>query len=249
MSDQLHFQATSSFDSPPLQLGQVHLWWVSLDISEQQEKQFSEELNDRQRQKVERLQGAELKKFYIAGRGYLNQLLKHYVCKSSDSINSTESINSIALDFGEQGKPFLRNNPNDLCFNFTDTCGYGLFAFALSSELGIDLENSERQGNFKRIVERRFAPQEQYLQDKPMPDFLRCWTRKEAFGKAVGTGLNYPLREHVMCEDLSSNECALESEGFYGQQISIKIDSNDFIACVFSHGQKAKELRGFQLIL
>jgi len=118
----------------------------------------------------------------------------------------------------------------------------------LKSELGVDVESTERQGQFDRVIERRFAPQEQYLRGASTIDFLRCWTRKEAYGKAIAKGLNYPLREHVMCSDLAEEECVLSQEGFYGQQFSINNEGHDFIACLFSEGTKAKKLHAFHLI-
>jgi len=240
MSEQLHFHSTSNIDSLPLQQGQVHLWLVSLSIDEQKQVEFESVLNERQQQKMQRLKGDDRKRFYIAGRGYLNQLLQHYTGKK----NSQSAMN---LEFGEYGKPSLQANSTDLRFNFTDTCGYGLFAFSLSNEVGVDFECASREGKFDRIVERRFAPEEQYLRDLSMVDFLRCWTRKEAFGKAVGTGLNYPLREYVMCDDLSQHDCVLEKEGYYGQQFSLFVNKEKFIACLFSEGIEAKELSSFYL--
>ena len=250
MSDTLNFKDTTLMQSPPLLEGQVHLWWVSLSIDEQQKVKFAAELNEHQQQKMQRLQGDDKKKFYIAGRGYLNRLLRHYIgSKNGNRVGNNEHDNvSISLRFGQHGKPALQHNPHDLKFNFTDTGGYGLFAFALKSELGIDIENKERQGQFDRIVQRRFAPEEQYLCDLTMVDFLRCWTRKEAYGKAIGRGLNYPLREHVLCPDLSEQECLLEQEGFYGQQFSIENEDQNYIACLFSKGKEAKKLNAFQLI-
>ena len=248
MTDRLNFKKTSLIQSPALQEGQVHLWWVSLSISEQQQAEFTAELNEHQQQKVQRLQGEDKKKFYIAGRAYLNRLLRHYVDSGAGINRASDEKASIALEFGQHGKPALQHNLNGLQFNFTDTCGYGLFAFALNNELGVDLENQARQGQFDRVIQRRFSPEEQYLRDLSMVEFLRCWTRKEAYGKAIGKGLNYPLREHIMCSDISSNECLLEQEGFYGQQIVISDSDSTFIACLFSEGQKAKELHAFRLV-
>ena len=238
MFDSLHFQETNLINSPQLQEDQVHLWWMSLSITKKLQEEFVAGLNGHQRQKLDRIKDVHRRQFYVAGRGYLNQLLMHYVGNDS----------GIELQFGQHGKPSLKNNSKELRFNFTDTCGYGLFAFAWSSELGVDLENTQREGKFERIVQRRFAPEEQYLSSGTMSDFLHCWTRKEAFGKAKGVGLNYPLREHLLCEDMTQNECLLEQEGFYGQQFSIEVEKDKFVACLFSEGQTAKELIGFRLL-
>ncbi len=248
MFDQLIFQKKSSIESEPLLPGQVHLWWVSLAITDQQQQNFQTLLSEHQQKKLQRLPDVEKRRFYIAGRGYLRQLLEHY-CSEGQNIE---------LQFGEHGKPSLKNNDQQLCFNFTDTCGYGLFAFSLSSELGIDVESAQRKGKFERVVQRRFSPEEQYLSDANTEQFLRCWTRKEAYGKAIGVGLNYPLREHVMCADLALSDFRLENQRWFGQQFSIqqemKSSSNNgagvenYIACLFSEGDSAKALKSFYLV-
>lgn len=240
MFDSLNFQERLSIDSEPLRFGQVHLWWISLEITEQQEQEFRAVLSDQQEQKMNRLQNAQRRRHYIAGRGYLYQLLSHYC--SPDQV--------IALQFNKHGKPSLINNEGNVRFNFTDTCGYGLFAFSLGDEIGVDVENCQRKGNFERIVQRRFSPEEQYLSHASMEQFLCCWTRKEAYGKATGTGLNYPLREHVMCADLSQPEFMLEDQQWYGQQFAIHCvnqKQDKFIACLVSQSNKAKELVPFHL--
>ena len=67
-----------------------------------------------------------------------------------------------------------------------------------SLPLGVDLESIERFPDADAIA-REFFSQEEYLSycslspgDQPLA-FTRCWTRKEAFIKAVGSGLAYPL--------------------------------------------------------
>ena len=237
MSEILALQETTTIASPSLELGQIHLWWVSLSIDKELQKKFTAELNQHQRQKFNRLKDPLRQQFYVAGRGYLNQLLRHYVGPQA----------SIELIFSEHGKPTLRKNPQQLMFNFTDTCGFGLFAFALSNELGIDIEHAEREGEFTRIVERRFAPEEQYLRSGSMHDFLQCWTRKEAYGKAIGKGLSYPLRQYTVCEDLSKSEFTVSDDEFYGQQVTINFEQKRYIACVVSQGLQAKQIQAFHL--
>ena len=238
MQEYLQFQETIHIASPELTPGQIHLWWVPLTINDKQEQQFKAELSQRQRQKFDRILDPQQQQFYVAGRGYLNQLLRHYLGEHA----------SIDLCFGEHGKPALRENPLALNFNYTDTNGYGLFAFALTTELGVDLESAERESQFARIVERRFAIEEQYLRDGSVSDFLRCWTRKEAYGKAIGRGLSYPLRECLICEDVAQSEFAIPNEPFYGQQIIIQSDDIDYIACVVSQEAKPKNLLAFHLL-
>ncbi len=238
MSEFLDLQETAQIASPTLEAGQIHLWWVPLSIDNELQKKFTAELNQHQRQKFNRIKSLQRQRHYVAGRGYLNQLLRHYAGRQA----------SIEMVFGEHGKPALQENPQQLFFNFTDTNGFGLFAFALSSELGVDVEHAMRDGEFARIVERRFAPEEQYLQDRSMSEFLRCWTRKEAYGKAIGRGLSYPLRQYSVCEDLSKSEFAVPDGEFFGQQVIINYEQASYIACIVSQGLQAKQIHAFRLL-
>lgn len=272
----LLFEPKQKIDSPQLEKGQVHLWWLPLDIDDSlldrfrsffSEKQL---LSKKQCEKLERLPSQQKQHRYIAGRAYLYQFLEHYLPPDA----------SKTLQFGEQGKPSLKDQSLGLNFNFTDTCGYGLFAFSIDGEVGIDVENINRQGNFEQIAKRRFAIEEQQQldlitekQDKHdavqflAEQFLRCWTRKEAYGKAIGCGLHYPLRDHLMCLNLSQENFGVKGadqhmkQGCYseltksksdvkswqGQQFSIEQGDDKFIACLFSEGNKVKILKTFQL--
>ncbi len=247
MSEILAFQNTESINSEPLRTGQIHLWWVSLTIENAQLKAFEKRLSDHQKEKARRFPDEQKRRFYIAGRGYLTQLLAHYLPDNASS----------ELCFGKQGKPSLKSDSCRVHFNFTDTCGFGLFAFSSSSELGVDVENINRSGNYSAIIKRRFSPEEQYIANESNDAFLRCWTRKEAYGKAMGTGLNYPLREHTLCEDLSQNSFQSPDGKWLGQQFVIAqenrlenteiCDDDKFIACVFSEGVEPKTLKAFRL--
>ena len=251
--DTLLLDRRKCFDSPPIESGEVHLWWLPLDVSAALIEKFQLVLSDRQREKMDRLPDKKKQRHYIAGRGYLHQLLEHYLPKEA----------SLELTLGEQGKPALKDKSLDLHFNFTDTCGYGLFALSTDSELGLDVENTFREGDFERIIQRRFAfPEQDYLRSIPRQQqneyFLRCWTRKEAFGKLLGCGLNYTLRDHIMCLNLSQSEFEYQSAGgnrqvpekkmWQGQQFVIEQDQDRYVACLFSEGIKHKELSAFTLV-
>jgi len=244
--DELIFKNKTSIDCGELlNEGEIHLWWLSLSIDLVQLAYFESLLSEHQRARMQRLANEQQRKNYIAGRGYLNQLLMQYLPASA----------SIELSFGPHGKPALKDNIDNLYFNYTDTGGYGLFAFSRSSELGIDVENLQRAGKFSRIIQRRFAEQEQYIAELDSADFLKCWTRKEAYGKAIGAGLNYPLREQLLCENLAVNEFQSDDKQWFGQQFYInqrlnkeRLSEQKFVACVFSKSNQPKGVQAYQVV-
>jgi 4'-phosphopantetheinyl transferase len=73
-----------------------------------------------------------------------------------------------------------------------------VYAFSSGREIGIDVETVRLIRDADDIAARFFSPRENeaYLAldppDRPL-GFFNCWTRKEAFIKALGDGLYYPL--------------------------------------------------------
>jgi 4'-phosphopantetheinyl transferase len=70
------------------------------------------------------------------------------------------------------------------------------FAFAYDREVGVDLEYIDPIQNIELIATRNFSADErvefQKLQDKQkVKAVCACWTRKEAYLKAVGNGLTH----------------------------------------------------------
>lgn len=98
------------------------------------------------------------------------------------------------------GKPHLANpDPNlDIQFNLSHTHGMAVLALVINREVGIDVENLDRQESNTDIAERFFAPEEvreliSQPQDKQPFRFLEYWTLKESYIKAIGMGLSCPL--------------------------------------------------------
>lgn len=98
------------------------------------------------------------------------------------------------LSLGEHGKPFLAERP-DICFNLSHSDGIAA-CIVSANECGIDCERvREWRPN---VVRRVFTPEEQALLEAEPEGgrgllFFRIWTLKEAFVKAVGKGISYPM--------------------------------------------------------
>jgi 4'-phosphopantetheinyl transferase len=103
---------------------------------------------------------------------------------------------SLVFNYGPHGKPQLASGP---IFNFSDSGNLGCLAVLISGarSLGIDIEEMKPCDHLK-LGERYFSRAEfDRLQALDVSDhaaaFFRGWTRKEAFLKAVGTGLSTRL--------------------------------------------------------
>jgi 4'-phosphopantetheinyl transferase len=108
--------------------------------------------------------------------------------------------NELRFHYGSFGKPVLEHciNTDDLRFNLSHSVGLALLAVTREREIGIDLEYQRPGIASEGIAERFFSPAEvKSLRGLPKgmqtDSFFRCWTRKEAYIKAIGEGLSFPL--------------------------------------------------------
>lgn len=107
----------------------------------------------------------------------------------------------VAFVYGAHGKPALAPSQAEsgIRFNLSHSAGRAFVAWTSGREIGTDLE-AIRPVRFGEKIARRFFSGDEREIVLRAPDatwdatFFRCWTRKEAFIKAVGDGLSYPLR-------------------------------------------------------
>ncbi len=101
---------------------------------------------------------------------------------------------TLRLDYGPQGKPYLPEAP-EVSFNLTHSADRATVAVALGRRVGVDIEAPRGVRDPLRLARRFFAPGEiqelaQLDEGRRLAGFLHGWTRKEAFLKAVGSGLS-----------------------------------------------------------
>lgn len=97
-----------------------------------------------------------------------------------------------SLSRTESGKPYFTDFP-EIHFNLSHCDGMAV-CLVSKYECGVDVEQCRTLR--PRVVERVFTPEEQQiLQASDNPDFLftRIWTLKEAYVKAIGKGIAYPM--------------------------------------------------------
>ena len=107
---------------------------------------------------------------------------------------------SVEFEYGAHGKPALsqRFAASDLHFNVSHCNDVAVYAFSCGHEIGIDVEAVRIISDADDIAAHYFSHSEnatyQTLRPRDRPlGFFNCWTRKEAFVKALGDGLSIPL--------------------------------------------------------
>lgn len=129
--------------------------------------------------------------YFSAARGLLRRLLGGYV-----GIEPARLV----FTYGRNGKPALSDVPvaSDLQFNLAHAGGLAVYAFTRARRIGIDLEHRRPFPDADQIAGRFFSIRERERLAALSPDekqigFFNCWTRKEAYVKARGEGLTWPL--------------------------------------------------------
>lgn len=176
---------------------------VPLTISSDRQLALRELLSTAELARADRYRFPEVGRRFIACRAALKTLLTLHAGGSG----STANVRGVELVSTASGKPTWPGIPGD--FSVSHSGEMALIAIgshALSRDpqspaagrLGIDLEHAGRRTDCLRLARRYFAPGEvAALEAQPVEAiqraFFRCWTRKEAYVKAIGVGLAYSL--------------------------------------------------------
>jgi len=191
----------SKFSNQQLSLhpNQVHIW--SVNISEHINKLpiYWEFLNDKEKAKAAQFKFDKDCNCFVVARGVLKKLLSIYL-----NLKPKE----IEFQFADYGKPYI-NHPSKIQFNVSHSKDAILIGFVRNDSIGIDTEYTKRKIEVKEIA-RQFFSQEEYQSlmalnsEYQLQGFYNCWTRKEAFIKALGSGLSFPLNQFVVSLDSST---------------------------------------------
>ena len=231
---------------PRLLEHQLHIWWLPLELTEEQKERALKLLTEMQRDKYERRKSVAQKDAYLAGRYLLMSLLSAY---------TNTAPNQLELSYTRLNKPFLSNHTQNLQFNFSDTSvaerSVGVFAFALSHDVGVDIEARDRRSNFIEIAKRRFTQRElEFVHEDGhfnSEKFLAIWTRKEAFGKATGQGINFKMNACDLASDDQHDLNFYDSDRRPWRMLQIEL-AGDFIASVVHAGHQTMSITAFNYL-
>jgi 4'-phosphopantetheinyl transferase len=144
-----------------------------------------------ERERAEKFRYAEHRQHYIVARASLRRLLAERLRIPPSAVEFVET---------EYGKPRLApvHRSADVEFNLSHSGILALYAFTSGRAVGVDVELIREVPDAEDLAERFFSPTETAsLRALPLDRrslaFLACWTRKEAFIKALGLGLSCPL--------------------------------------------------------
>ena len=181
---------------PMLEVGDVHVWRVSLHTASAQAQKLYWLLGDDEVNRAQRFYFSRDRDSFVVVRGFLRVFLGTYLQISPQEIK---------FQYSARGKPLLVSNQTNaaLNFNLSHSHELALLTFTYNQAIGIDLEYIRPEIVREQIAERFFSVQEtatlRELPESLQPAaFYDCWTRKEAFVKATGEGLSRPLDQFSM---------------------------------------------------
>ena len=168
---------------------EVHVWRASLVLDAAAVEMFWATLAPEERRRAESYRFHRDRLHYVIARGVLRAILARYLETPPAQIR---------LTYSEYGKPELAADQGGLRFNVSHSHGAALYACTRRRELGVDIEMLRDDFAILEVAERFFSMTElcelwslpTRLQTQA---FFNCWTRKEAYIKALGAGLSHPL--------------------------------------------------------
>ena len=172
---------------------EVHVWLVNAGGKDISRDLLATSLSEDEKERAARFKFAKDRRLYVAAHAALRSLLADYLRVAADTIHFVS---------GPHGKPALAPPlaAGGLEFNLSHSQEVALVAVARQRAVGVDVEFVKREFSFDELARRFFTTKEvAALFELPQPlqreAFFKCWTSKEAFLKAKGTGLSGKLDE------------------------------------------------------
>lgn len=179
-------------------IGEAHVWVARVDVPPEQIARLDAVVTGEERARAQRFRFQVLRDRFSATRAIRRLILAHYLDADPQRLTFVR---------GPRGKPELvADGSGGLRFNESETQGLALFALTRVSAVGVDVESVRPFDDADRIVE-MFASglERQLFRHIPAGHrnaaFLRWWTGKEAYVKAVGTGLYQDLDTYSVSFD------------------------------------------------
>jgi 4'-phosphopantetheinyl transferase len=144
---------------------------------------------------------------FVLGRSILRILAGHYL---------SEDPKKVKFKYNKYGKPQLADS-NILRFNIAHSEDSIVLGFSENMAIGIDVEKIKTDFDIMEIARNYFSEREiEALGNFPPSQraraFYRCWTRKESFIKAKGTGLSFPLNAFTVSLNRDDSAKLLETQ-------------------------------------
>jgi 4'-phosphopantetheinyl transferase len=167
----------------------VQIWHLHLEPPQRRLAELRALLATDEIERAERFHKPLHRTRFTAARALLRRILADLL--------GVAKPHSLVFRYGEHGKPALELPPvgRSLHFSLSHSGSQGLLAAGWGRRLGIDLEARRAETEVEALAGRFFSPGEVTAlaalgePGERRAAFFRAWTRKEAYIKALGTGV------------------------------------------------------------
>jgi 4'-phosphopantetheinyl transferase len=173
----------------------VRVWRIALDPLRAPDAAALAELSEEERARASRFATDALRNRWLHGHVATRRIIAREL-----------GVAPAAIRYGAEsaGKPFVAAPARSgLEFSFSDSGDLALLAVGRGCALGADVEWRRPLSDLAGVAERFFAAEEcaalfALPEAAREAGFYRLWTRKEAYIKALGTGLGHALAKFVV---------------------------------------------------
>lgn len=166
----------------------IDVWHVDLDAACETPEDI---LSEDELARAARFATARHRRRFMTGRAALRRILASRLALAPAALR---------FNYGDWGKPALapRIGGPALTFNISHCADLMLCAVGCDRAIGIDVERVRQDTDVMGLAQRYFSAQERAMLAQldavaQRQGFIACWTRKEAYIKAIGMGLSAPL--------------------------------------------------------
>ncbi|HEX5085936.1 MAG TPA: 4'-phosphopantetheinyl transferase superfamily protein, partial [Blastocatellia bacterium] len=170
---------------------EAHVWRASLEQTPAEVERLTQPLSEDEKERAARFRFPRHRDHFIVARGLLRLIIGRYL---------QAPASSLVFSYGAYGKPELGGVFENcgLRFNLSHSHELVLCALTRRRAIGVDVEGLRPDVVEEGVAERFFSAAEvKALRALPerlqVEAFFNCWTRKEAYIKAIGEGLSHPL--------------------------------------------------------
>lgn len=165
-----------------------------------------------ERERADKFRVEWARRHFVVARATLRTILGGYLKARPEKLR---------FRYSPFGKPYLsgQTGQEGLHFNLSHSHELAVCAVARGRSLGIDIEYLRVDFDYLQLAAHFFSPSERAtLGALPVESrargFFNCWTRKEAYIKAHGSGLSLPLNQFEVslapCEPAALLNCAYD---------------------------------------
>ncbi len=188
----------------------IQVWKIPLQVSENTLQAYAQCLSPDERTRAERFRFSQDRRRFIVSRGTLRYLLSgqfgclpqavefHYGKYGKPSVDLAQSDTRLTARLLAASEHVAsERSSGDFNFNISHSGELALCALGNWHRVGIDVERFKPIQRLDSMMERCLSTRERadvQAANRPIEAFLRYWTYKEAYLKAIGVGLSQSMK-------------------------------------------------------